>query len=113
MRKKAEEILGMLGMLISMSKSGYRDRNPDNLVVFNSNVCTETEKIWFGDLDITRSKAKLQMLAQELNETIFVLYEMDGRFDHENSPLTDKYVVKFNPDKTYEVAESIKMYYTL
>lgn len=113
MRKKAEEILGMQGMLVSMSKSGYRDANPDNIVVFNSNVCTISEKIWFGDLDITRSKVKLQKLAHMLNETIYVLYEMDGRFNHEENPLIGNYVVKFNPDDTYEIAENIKKYYSL
>ena len=53
--KIAEEHLGMRGKMISFSKSGYAQKNPDNLVVFNSNVCTDEGKIWYGDLDVTLS----------------------------------------------------------
>jgi hypothetical protein len=75
--------LGFPGRMISASKSGYKERNPDCLVIFNSNVCTEKGKIWWGDLDVTKSKDALSELAKETGETIYVLFEMDGRFEHE------------------------------
>ncbi len=93
----AVSILGMHCKIISGSKSGYVQRNPRHLAIFNANVCTKTEKIWYGDLDITLDKNELSKLAQALNEDLYVLYEMDGRFKNEESPLIDKHVVRFNP----------------
>nr|HPI82220.1 hypothetical protein [Candidatus Paceibacterota bacterium] len=44
----------MMGRMISGSKSGYRDRYPENLVVFNANIVTKKRgKVWHGDLDVT------------------------------------------------------------
>lgn len=98
--------LGMNGNLISWSKSGYRKDNPDNIVVFNANVCTEDGKIWYGDMDVTISEQTLKNLAKELNQDVYVLREHDGRFDNEESPLVDKYVVKVTP--TGELIENEK-----
>lgn len=95
--------LGIIARMISVSKSGYLKDNPDNVVVFNSNICTKTEKIWYGDIDITKSLQKLKDLAIEINEDIYVLYESDGRFDNEKTPLIHKYValVKANGEVKY------------
>ena len=41
----AQEILGFPGKIIGASKSGYRENFPDHLVVFNSNVFVEKNKI--------------------------------------------------------------------
>lgn len=90
----ALQILGMCGKMISGSKSGYCQRNPRNLAIFNANVCTLTEKIWFGDLDVSIDKAKLRELAKNLNEDIYVLYEIDARFENEDNPLISRHVVK-------------------
>ena len=89
-------ILGYNGRLLSMSKSGYRNNHPDNLVIFNANVCVGTNNVWYGDLDVTLDKFKLLELSQELKETIYVLYEMDGRFENEREPQIKNYVVKLN-----------------
>ena len=90
MKKIILETLGYHGKMISGSKSGYIERHPGNLAVFNSNVISsmsgELEKIWYGDIDITLSIEKLKELSSKLNSEIFVLREMDGRFDNENSP---------------------------
>ena len=75
-----------LGRMISASKSGYCERYPDNLVVFNANVVTEkADKVWYGDLDVTRDFEKLKDVANELNEDLYVVREMDGRFEREKS----------------------------
>jgi len=98
--------LGMNGNLISWSKSGYRNSHPDNICIFNSNVCTEDGKIWYGDIDVTKSEQKLKELAKELDQDIYVLYEMDARFDNEDKPLLSNYRVKFT--NTGEMIENEK-----
>lgn len=88
----ATEILGLPGRLISASKIDYSQRHPDNIVVFNSNICTNEGKIWFGDIDVTLDSAKLKELAETLGTKVYVLREMDARFENENTPLLDKAV---------------------
>jgi hypothetical protein len=92
-----EEILGIRGRMISGSKSMYRRAYKDHLVVFNANVCTRNGKIWYGDLDITLDTERLQKLADTLDETIYVLYESDGRFEHELNPRIEDAVKQFSP----------------
>lgn len=92
--KKAVEILGMPGRMVSASKSGYSTAHPDNIVVFNSNVCTESGKIWYGDIDVTLDEAKLKELAEAIGERIYVIYEMDGRFENEAKPKLDDAIWK-------------------
>jgi hypothetical protein len=106
--KISENHLGHPGKLISSSKSGYRQRNPDNLVVFNANVCTDEGKIWWGDLDVTLSKENLMSLAEEIGGTIYVLFEMDGRFENEDLPKINSALVKFLPDRSYILSEAFK-----
>lgn len=75
----------IMGRMISGSKSSYRRMYPDNLVVFNANILTEEDgKIWYGDLDLTLDSDKLNKIATELNKKIYVLYEMDARFENED-----------------------------
>jgi hypothetical protein len=63
------------------SKSGYRMANPGNEFVPNANVfCRKAGKIWWGDLDLTRDKPKLEAIARRLRMRLYVLYEFDGRF---------------------------------
>ncbi len=97
----AVEILGPCGRLVSQSKSRYLHSNPDNVVVFNANICiTESalfarqtiDKIWFGDLDITKDKKKLDALAEALGERVYVLREHDARGRNEKSPNLKKAV---------------------
>ena len=88
----ASEILGVCGRMIDASKSDYSRAHPTHVVVFNSNVCTKNGKIWYGDIDVTLDEDKLKLLADELDEKIYVLYEMDARFDNEDSPKLDNAV---------------------
>ena len=99
--------VGYFGNLLSMSKSGYRDRNPDHLVIFNANIITEHEKIWYGDIDISISGETLLSLANAFGVDIYVLYEIDARFDNEDNPKIGNYVIKFNQDNTYVLSEKI------
>jgi len=82
----AKKHLGPPGQMVGDSKSRYQIAHKGNLVVFNANVCTEKEKIWYGDLDLTVSEEKLVSLSEEIGEDIYVLKEMDGRFNNEENP---------------------------
>jgi hypothetical protein len=108
--------LGQPGKMISSSKSGYRTENPTSLVLFNANVCflleedgpkilglfktrkIKAEKVWHGDLDITKSRADLKNLAACTGNSIVVLHEMDGRFNYEKDPKWKNYVYRVDPD---------------
>jgi len=82
--------LGSAGRLISASKSFYRDQFPDNEVYFNANIiCGSVGKIWFGDIDCTIDSEELIKIADEIDEDIYVLYEMDARFGEENKPFDE------------------------
>lgn len=116
------EHLGHNGAMIGGSKGQYRYNNPDNLIVFNANVVTkEGEKIWYGDLDLSanngESELVLRRLAVALNTRLYVLYEMDARFENETSPKfenapysTDGEVSNFSPyfERVGGIIKSIK-----
>ena len=107
------EALGHQGRLMSGSKSGYRRTFPDNIAVFNANVCIDEGKIWWGDLDLTISKFKLIELAQKIGKTVYVLYEMDGRFENESNPKIHKAIVKFLPSGEYIINKELVQYINL
>lgn len=77
------------GRMISASKIGPKG----HVCVFNANVCSKSRgKFWFGDLDLMADAAELEKLAAEEGEDIYVLREMDARFDSEASPRFDRAV---------------------
>lgn len=94
----AKEILGSPGKIIAASKRLYKEKNPGNIVVFNGNIFIGTSKIWYGDLDITLSIESLKELALSLGDTIYILYEMDGRYGNETTPLIKNALAEIYPD---------------
>lgn len=75
-----------MGRMISGSKSGYSEKHPNNLIVFNGNIIIEKHgKIWYGDLDVTLDQDKLQAVANELCRDLYILREHDARFENENA----------------------------
>ena len=89
-----------LGRMISGSKSGYMSRNPNNNVVFNANIVTKKSgKVWHGDLDITLDIDKLKSVAVKLNEDLYILREMDARFENESAGF------KYWKSKAVEIVE--------
>jgi len=106
----ARKKLGPEGKMISHSKSSYIQGNPENLVIFNSNVCIDEGKIWFGDIDITIEYDSLSDLAMEIDKTVYVLREMDGRFENEETPLLGMSVIKFLPKGGHELSDSLVNY---
>lgn len=93
-KKMMEEIccnnMGLPGRMLSASKSYYRDRFPDHKIYFNANLICETfGKIWFGDADLDTDAQKLIKIADEIDENIYVLREMDARFGAEDRPFDE------------------------
>jgi hypothetical protein len=107
------EKLGISGRMISGSKSGYRERKPNNLAIFNANICVEKTKIWYGDIDLTESIDDLKMIAIQTGETLYVLYEMDARFEHEEDPQIQNAAVVILPDGTVNLHEWLRDKYQL
>ena len=95
------------------SMSEYRARNVDHLTIKNANVCTrEHGKIWWGDLDVTETVGELRALARELGVIVFVLREMEARFENADAPrlhnasyATDWHQDGFLPTLTWSVQE--------
>ena len=78
-----------IARMISWSKSTYRQQYPTHMIIFNANIFTEEEgKVWYGDLDLTLDGDKLQEVATDAGRTLYVLYEMDGRFGKENQDVS-------------------------
>lgn len=56
--------------------------------VWNANIVTRSEgKVWFGDLNITLEGPILKEIAEEYGEPIYVLREMDCRFETEGDSI--------------------------
>ena len=95
-----EAVFLPLGRMISASKSSYIRRYPYNPVVFNANVLVRKEenskliKIWHGDLDLNKDFNTLKNLAQKVKE-LYILNERDGRFEREENPQLQNFVVRF------------------
>lgn len=103
--------LGYPGTMMSGSKSGYGKAHPKNIAVFNGNLATkESGKIWYGDLDVTLGSQKISDLAKEIQQDIYLLYEMDGRFENENSPKFERAVFVYKKDGTIEPGSVIEAF---
>lgn len=90
----ADQLLGRCGMMLSASKTA----DPERKIVWNANVIAgfgERIKIWYGDISLTESNDALQELANKLDTTIFVLREMDARFENESNPKLENAVEIF------------------
>lgn len=78
------EKIGWPGIIISGSKSGYRSHYPDNIVVFNANVVIDDiGKVWYGDIDITKSLPQLKECSKVIGKPLYIFHEMDYRFENE------------------------------
>jgi len=74
-----------IGRMISGSKMGYYDKYPENKIYFNANIIIKSKgKVWYGDLDVTRSFDSLKNIADKIGENIYILSEMDCRFGTED-----------------------------
>ena len=95
--------------MISWSKSGYRKLHPDHFVMFNANSFTDKfGKIWHGDIDITLDANKLKQISDEIGITLYILYEIDGRFGNENR---EEFKNKSMGDTENGLAEKMQEYF--
>lgn len=69
-------ILGFCGRILNASKS-----NPD--IIYNANLITKSHGIiWYGDIPSKDEKIlnDLKIFAEQLDEDLYILREMDARF---------------------------------
>jgi hypothetical protein len=72
------------------SKLEYSNNHVDDLVVFNANILMPNiGKVLYADVNLTEDYLILQQIAQSLNTTLYVLWEMDARFGNENKPMDE------------------------
>ena len=90
--------LGPPDRLLGTSKTRYRDAHPDHVIVFNANVCVAAGKLWHGDFDLTLDEDQLLDLAARTGEVVYLLYEGDRRFAHEDAPRLDEAVCSASPN---------------
>ena len=76
--------------IITGSKSVYKSSKPKDLVIFNANVfMKDMGKVWYGDLNLTEEYMVLKSIAASRDTTLYVLWEMDGRFGKEKKPINE------------------------
>ena len=104
----AREYLGMPGKMVGASKSIYTYDNPSNIVIFNANLATKDDgKFWYGDIDLTLSMDTVIDIAKDIGKDVYVLYEMDARFENEENPKLDKAVLVVSPEGKLKWSESM------
>ncbi len=87
--------------MICGSKSYFHKSCPTHVAIFNANICTkEHGKIWHGDIDLTSDEKKLKKVSAEIGVPLYVLYEMDGRFENAKKPLIDQALFKITEKET-------------
>ena len=76
--------------MISGHKWDYTEEHKDDLIIFNANVLMPNYgKVWYGDLNLTEDYKILKKISESLNTTLYILWEMDGRFGEENKPIDE------------------------
>lgn len=82
------------GRMISGSKTSPKG----HVCVFNANLCTkEKGKFWFGDLDLTADAEPLKKIAADKGCDVYILREIDARFQNEASPRFENAVARITP----------------
>ncbi len=78
------------GRMIAGSKSSYSGEHSNDFIIFNANVVMrDYGKVWYGDINLTEDYKMLKRIAECLNETLYILWEHDGRFGAENDPIDE------------------------
>lgn len=99
------------GRLVSHSKSYYRNKYPYNHVYFNANIFVKENnksvKIWWGDIDISLEGDKLKNIAKQLNKTLFILSEHDGRWGNEDTVFIEDKKVWTTDDETPYITQQV------
>ena len=108
-----ENKLGDRGSILTVYKVKYRKTHPDNLIIFNSSIIVNDEKIWYGDIDLTESKDSLIELSKTINNNIYVLFGPDKRLHNENILDINNFVMVYSPDGTYKLNQRLVKYFNI
>lgn len=65
--------LGPPGRRVDPTVAGKVIEGYTHAVVFNASVWSDHGELWSGDIDLTEDEAKLQALAEDTQQTIYVL----------------------------------------
>lgn len=85
--------LGEMGRMISGSKIAPKG----HICVWNANVIVDGKKVWYGDIDLTKDAKRIQIAANEIQKPLYILREMDARFDNESTPKLERAVAVIQP----------------
>jgi hypothetical protein len=67
-------------------------------------------KVWHGDLDLTLDYDKLLKASEKLGTALYVLYEMDGRFENDEKPIMDRYIAKYDASAAQNLQVELGIY---
>ena len=65
-------------------------------IFYNANILVGKKKVWFGDFP-SHKKHKLQLLADITGQEVYLLREMDCRFETEKEPFLDNPIYHLVP----------------
>lgn len=83
------------GNVLEGSKKQYKELHPDNFVIYNASLISETEYLWYGDIDLTLDREKIQTIAKRLNINISLIKEDIREARLPINILLDKVFIKF------------------
>lgn len=71
-------LLGPTGRILGASKGRLKHYHPEKVYIFNANVHTANDKIWYGDLNFSNPKDvfNLKRLSETMNETLYIYSEV-------------------------------------
>lgn len=75
------DLLGPLGKKFQEPVQSYKDKNPGNVVLEGAEVFIFGKKYWYGDIDITLYKKRLEAIAQFCNKKIFIIKKDNRSFE--------------------------------
>jgi hypothetical protein len=114
--KILEITVGLPGRMMTGSKSGYCKTYPENVALFNANLIVPEgdgfSKIWHGDLDLTFDGEKILKLSEKIKLPIYVLREMDARFDTEEEPRIEKHIASYDSSRAQNLQVEMGSYQT-
>lgn len=81
------DVLSRHGFWCGRMLSGTKTSPKGNFCVWNANIVTKgAGKVWYGDLNLTKDEKALNEIEEEIGEPLYVLHEMDARFENEGKP---------------------------
>lgn len=87
---KINDLLAENNLFCGRMLSGTKIAPKGQYCVWNANIVVKSNgKIWFGDINLTKDSAALNKVADAAGEPLYILREMDARFENEGKPTDD------------------------